>query len=264
MSDDEAWRYRKAQQLGLTDTRPVTPATPAGPAADVRGPAPVTPPVPRPSPVARPPAAPPIRPQPAAASPMTTGSGRLTRIGGAAAALVLAATAGWGLHSAIGPRLAPADLPMPVQAPVPAPAPAPTTAPEVAAPAVPAAEIALPAAVIEPRPQVIARAPEPAAAEPPAPARPRPVKAAPITGPSFNCRYASTDAQQMICASPTLARLDGAVAAAYRVAVERGGAAAERRLDREQAAFLNARGACRTPACITRLATRRLKRLERY
>lgn len=64
----------------------------------------------------------------------------------------------------------------------------------------------------------------------------------------------------MICADAELGRLDQWSADAYRAALRRG--ADEIRLDRAQAAFLNARDACKDARCVSRLTRRRIRSLD--
>lgn len=297
MSEDD-WRYRKAQQLGLIDDRPL------GASGDGRRPAAPVPPHAGWTPA--PPPAPPkaARPQSRASiEKANDGPSRLAFAGGTAIALLVAAGAGWLLNDAVGQRsmaefpppvvavadpvnppvrtseaaarsgtatrpdtlalpvdavLQPADLPPEQAPPVQEP---PVEVPPLQAPPVQAPP---PAPVVAAAPAVVA----PRAARPP---KPRVVLArdsgvfAPTRGgrPSFNCRRARSRDSQLICASPELSGLDREMAQAYRAAVRRSGGWGEARLDRDQSAFLNARSACQTAPCIARLYYRRLDRLDR-
>lgn len=80
--------------------------------------------------------------------------------------------------------------------------------------------------------------------------------------PSFDCSRAGASVNQMICNDPALAGLDVAVARGYRRAVTGRNPDTERRLDRSQAAFLNARNECQTSRCVARLYRQRLAQLR--
>lgn len=296
MADDD-WRYRKAQQLGLIDDRPL------GVPGDGR----------RPDPIRQRPDWPSAAPAMAtsASAPRSKrgsptpadGPRRLAFAGGTALALLVAAGAGWLLNDAVGERAmtdfpppaiataaveattspaaaasaalpsadtAPADLPPPVAPPVQPPLEAPPPeAPPLQAPPVetPAPVVATPRAVSSPAARAAAP-PKPrfVVASQPGVARRRSDGALAVAArgrPSFNCRRARSRDSQLICASPELSGLDRELARSYRAAVRRGGAGAEEWLDRGQSAFLNARSACQTAPCIARLYYRRLDRLDR-
>jgi uncharacterized protein YecT (DUF1311 family) len=86
-----------------------------------------------------------------------------------------------------------------------------------------------PAPVEHPGPPPI-QAPEPEPAPPPARV---------VTRPSFNCRYARSQAERMVCTDPQLAAADRRMAQAYRQALDAG--VPRQILDRQQAAWMAAR-----------------------
>lgn len=146
-------------------------------------------------------------------------------MGGVLAAAVLGIAFGF-----LGrPQLGQPAKPMP---PAAAPgADALTDAPTVAAPAAPAAvSVETPAPPPVARQVTVAVAPEPAAPQPvrrPAPPpRPEPVVIAapepPIARPSFNCAYARSRSERMVCGDPQLARLDRRLNRAFAAAVDAG------------------------------------------
>ena len=271
MTGNEDWRFERAQQLGLIDTRPISLQTRGVPEA---APRPVrSPVVPRPAEPA------PVVPLPARQPLVRRTEPRrlLARICGSAAALLLAASAGWVLRDMLG------DTPRRLHETAIAVVRAPTTSPLVAevAPRQPAlppnravskpvraegnelprggradsAEAAQPSGRAASRHDVAAAA-----------ARRLPAKAAtsrgPAPKPSFDCHRATASVNRMICRDGDLAALDVAMADQYRHAVRRGSLDDERRLDREQAAFLNARGDCLTATCIAAIYRQRLDALR--
>lgn len=88
--------------------------------------------------------------------------------------------------------------------------------------------------------------------------------AAPAQGvsPSFDCARAGTPAEFAICASPTLAALDRALAGSYRAARDRLGAAGRQRLLDDQRAWLARRDGCGgDPACLAGVMQSRIDAL---
>ena len=304
MMPDDDWRYRKAQQLGLIDDRPLaatgdgrhpaaaaTLALPRNESAATWMPGDFTP----------------RSTGNADAAAATDGPRRLAFVGGTAIALLVATGAGWLLNDALSERSI-AEFPLPAR-PEASFAMRPTqSAPAIAA-AAPVIEAAAPVigaaapdvdaagrANASPLPALPSPRPAARMATPPVasslqsvvvrPSSPIVVPAAlspsvrvtaPSTfdaavarrgqarlavtvrgRPSFNCRRAQTRDSRLICASPELAGLDREMVRSYRSAVRRGGRADEYWLDKEQAAFLNARSACQTAPCIARLYYRRL------
>lgn len=121
---------------------------------------------------------------------------------------------------------APAPVPAPVAAPAPAATPAP---PPVAAPA-----------------------------PPPAP----PVRSAGTAQPSFNCRYARSRSERMVCSDPQLARSDRAMSSMFYQALASGDGDVRRELRRTRDRFLAARDRCPTPACVAASYDRRMDEIE--
>lgn len=111
------------------------------------------------------------------------------------------------------------------------------------------------------------RAPPPAVAE----ARPEPRRSAPAPvaerepersfSPSFNCRYARTRAERIVCAEPRLSAADRALNRAYEAAIARG--ADRRELRDEQDQWLRVRErAAPDPGAIEDAYRRRIRELE--
>ena len=107
-----------------------------------------------------------------------------------------------------------------------------------------------PAPAPEPEPEPAA--PEPKAAPPePEPPQPEPQAKRTAASPSFNCRYAKTATEKMVCASPALAAKDREMASIYYAAMADADAATRAHLRRSRDAFLARRERCGTPACVT-------------
>ena len=145
------------------------------------------------------------------------------------------------------PAQPPAASAPPAAAPRPAPAPAP-------APRQPARVAASPAA---PRPPAVAPAPRQAARQP-ARAAVEPARGA---GPSFNCRYARTRSERMVCGDPGLAALDRSLNAAFEEAVA--GGVDRRTLRAAQDRWLGAREAASDdPDAVADVYRRRIEELR--
>jgi uncharacterized protein YecT (DUF1311 family) len=143
-------------------------------------------------------------------------------------------------------RLAAIDMKTVAEPKVTPPAPEPAvvqTAERSPVPAPPA-----PAPAPAPRP----RLPEPprAKVEPPrakaAPERPRPA----LARPSFNCRYARTRTEQMVCADEALAARDREMASQYYSAIAVADSETRRVLRGTRDRFLAVRERCSTPGCV--------------
>lgn len=119
----------------------------------------------------------------------------------------------------------------------PAPVEAPAVAPPSAAPPAPA--------------------PAPAAAPPPQPTRP-----AGTAQPSFNCRYARSRSERMVCSDPQLARSDRAMSSLFYQELAAGDGDVRRELRRTRDRFLAARDRCPTPACVAATYDRRMDEIE--
>lgn len=125
------------------------------------------------------------------------------------------------------PRVAPPPPPPP---PPPAPRPAPVRK-------------ATPAPRPAPRP-----APEPEREVEPAP-RPTPPSVA-RARPSFNCNYARSRVEKMICGSPSLAAKDKAMAARYHEAVDAAPVSTRRAITGSRASFIARRDRCSSESCV--------------
>lgn len=70
--------------------------------------------------------------------------------------------------------------------------------------------------------------------------------------PSFDCRKASTQVENMICDSPRLAALDSELADAYRTALrDSPWASANRRIRSDQTAWIARRNQCQSSRCLS-------------
>lgn len=140
--------------------------------------------------------------------------------------------------------------PMPKIAPRPAPAAAPTpTEPTPTEPAPP-----------RPAPPEPAR---PVTAPPPRAAQPRATPPLRVTArPSFNCRYAKTSTERMICASPALAAKDREMASLYYALLARAEPATRAHLRRSRDWFLTRREQCGSESCVAAAYTSRVAELR--
>lgn len=134
--------------------------------------------------------------------------------------------------------LAGAQLPSP-------PVELPPVTPAPAAPAPPAPGFAPPREIVQPLPRKAA---------PPVP-RPAPVASA---RPSFNCRYARTRGERLICASPQLAAADRAMSSLYFSAIAEADPATKRRIRASRDPFLRARDRCPNAACVADIYDQRI------
>lgn len=293
MSDNEAWRQKRAEELGLVDTGPSfgraafpsPPRRPRAVAEDTVDPMRLPEaPARQAGPTA---AAPPIWPQAVRVPPLRRGT-RPVLPGWARpeliiAALIVAAMLGWMARSALLPGTSTpvatvSDVPTSVAAPptVPVaarpslPAPPPPrvepAAPDVALRAEPPAVAAVTERVAKPFPPTTATADEAAASRPPVTSRAR-YPARPVAAPgrsfkpSFNCRLARSAVTQMICADARLAALDVEMAARYRAAVRGIDPEAEQLIETDQSTFLNTRSRCNSQACVSRAYEDRIDEL---
>ncbi|HEX8622506.1 MAG TPA: hypothetical protein VF718_11085 [Allosphingosinicella sp.] len=140
-------------------------------------------------------------------------------------------------------------LPKIVAAPQPS---APPGAPPQIAIVEPAAPIR-PVPPVEPPPE---RAKAPAAEE-----RPRPVRV--TARPSFNCRYARTGTEKMVCASPRLAARDREMASLWYALMADADPATRGHLRRSRDAFLGRRERCGSEACVDSAYVSRMAELRR-
>ena len=109
-------------------------------------------------------------------------------------------------------------------------------------------------------PTVIANAPDPATRFA------RPAHAVALPGrdfkPSFNCRRAKAQVNRMICADPELSALDNALSASFYAAQRRLDFAGLQALHADQTAFLNERQRCATPGCVAAIYRERIGQLR--
>lgn len=130
--------------------------------------------------------------------------------------------------------------------------------------------VAGPAADVPPAPPTeVATAPRPAADQPatPAPARQDIVRAetpsAPgMARPSFNCRYAKTATEKMVCGSPLLAARDRQMASVYYAVMANADADTRNHLRRSRDSFLVRRERCGSEACVTAAYTARIAEIR--
>lgn len=139
--------------------------------------------------------------------------------------------------------------------PPPPPAPPPRSATTRSAPPAPPPTRAPSRPVPPPRPAPVAAR----ASEPPSRIEPAPIVA---SRPSFNCRYAHTRSERLVCASSGLAGRDRAMASAYYGAVARADAGGKARLRASRDAFLARRERCGTEACVAAAYDRRIAELR--
>jgi uncharacterized protein YecT (DUF1311 family) len=91
----------------------------------------------------------------------------------------------------------------------------------------------------------------PASAAEPAPANAPPAPETRVTvRPSFNCRYAKTSTEKMVCASPRLAAQDREMASHFYALMANADPATRAHLRRSRDAFLARREQCRTEGCV--------------
>lgn len=151
-------------------------------------------------------------------------------------------------------RLATIGLTGPLPKIVAAPQPsAPPGAPPQVAIVEPGAPVRPVPPVEPPRPAIEKRA---AAEGPPAPAR--------VTArPSFNCRYARTGTEKMVCGSPRLAARDREMASLWYALMARADPATRTHLRRSRDAFLDRRERCGSESCVGAAYASRMAELRR-
>ena len=174
-----------------------------------------------------------------AAQAAADGSGMVFHMEGAEPIIYRLATAG-GLGGA---------------APAPAPAAAPP-GPQAAAPPSPPPPVAQ-----AERPARGTPAPEPS----PAPAQqPRqPVEARSAASPSFNCSYARSRSELMVCGSASLAAKDRQMAAIYYAAMANADVGTRNHLRRSRDAFLVRRERCGSEDCVRAIYDARIQEIRR-
>ncbi len=114
-----------------------------------------------------------------------------------------------------------------------------------------------------PAPPVVAATPAdpPVAVSDPAPVA-DPLAPAAAARPSFNCRSARTQGEVAVCASPTLAGLDRAMAAQYRASVARADANQGMLLRETRDRFLGYRDRCPSDSCIANTYRGRMREID--
>lgn len=168
-----------------------------------------------------------------AAQAAADGSGLVYSLDGAEP--IIARLAAFGVKSGGDPQLASAD-------------PAPS---EVA-----------PAAPVAPPAPSEARTPAPAPATSPRPPPPPRARPASTAQPSFNCRYARSRSERMVCSDAELARRDRAMSSMFYQALAAGDGTVRRELRRSRDHFLAVRDRCATPGCVAATYDRRMDEIE--
>lgn len=154
----------------------------------------------------------------------------------------------------------------PVAQPAPAPDPEvfrPAPEPQVVvAPRVPVRPT--PPLVTEERAQPVSRPPQ--RFKPEEPVRERIQRGPPARAltarPSFNCRYARSRVEKMICASETLAARDREMSAFYFRTQEETDSVTRRQLSASRLRFLASRDRCRSESCVAEAYDRRMDEID--
>ena len=123
----------------------------------------------------------------------------------------------------------------------PAPEPALVAAPPPSAPRAPTARAPTPAPVPPARPKSQAA---------PRASQPAPVRAAATSRPSFNCRYARSSSERMVCSSDRLAAKDRAMSSLFYSALADADGRTRTALRRSRDRFLSYRERCGSEACV--------------
>lgn len=124
------------------------------------------------------------------------------------------------------------------------------------------------AAPRRPTPVIEAPAPAPAPAAPevreipPAPPRIAAAPPRPVVQPSFNCRYASSRSERMVCGDPELARLDRRLDRAFERAVASGIPYRELRAEQDDWLSIREDAARRSPDAVGSIYRQRIAELE--
>jgi hypothetical protein len=112
-----------------------------------------------------------------------------------------------------------------------------------------------------PRPQA-AEPPPPPPAPPPPPPESRPTRTVDAANPSFNCRFARTRSERMVCGSGRLAALDRAMSARYYEALSGSDSRVRGDLRRSRDRFLAHRDRCRDEDCVAQAYRDRIDEIE--
>jgi len=116
-----------------------------------------------------------------------------------------------------------------------------------------------------PRSQPVVDLPEPAPAPreiAPAPPRIAAAPSPPLAQPSFNCRYAGTRSERMVCADPELARLDRRLDRAFQQAVGSGIPYRELRAEQDDWLAIREDAARRSPNAVESVYRQRIAELN--
>ncbi|MCP3733201.1 hypothetical protein M9978_22615 [Sphingomonas sp. MG17] len=105
--------------------------------------------------------------------------------------------------------------------------------------------------------------PAPARQEAQAPPKAGPARVQGSTRPSFNCRYARSRVEKIICSSATLAKHDRQMSSAFYSALARADAPTRAKLRASRDRFLGARDRCDSEACIATSYRQRMAEIER-
>jgi hypothetical protein len=175
------------------------------------------------------------------------GSGLVYQMDGAEPIVYRLATFGVGRRS-VGP------MPAPLRAPA-----APTQVASTRPPSQPASTRSPPLPPPAPPPPV--GAPAPHAALPPPPPRQAPALLA--ARPAFNCRYAHTRTERLVCSSPALAAEDRSMSSVYYGTIAAADPAAKDRIRASRNAFLRRREQCGEDAgCVARAYRQRIAEIR--
>ena len=107
-----------------------------------------------------------------------------------------------------------------------------------------------------------APATQPKAAKPSPPPRQEPADERTAASPSFNCRYAKSRSEKLVCSSPALAAKDRQMASIYYAAMANSDAATRRHLRRSRDSFLVRRERCATEECVTAIYNARIAEIR--
>jgi alkylhydroperoxidase/carboxymuconolactone decarboxylase family protein YurZ len=186
-----------------------------------------------------------------AAQAAADGSGLVYHMEGAEPIVYRLATAG-----GVSPRATQmAEAPQQAQQPAPVPIPAPPPMPHQAEAQAPQQPQQQPRGM--PAPQ---RAPESAPA--PAP-KAEPAQARTAASPSFNCRYARSRSERLVCSSGSLAAKDRQMASIYYAAMANGDTGTRSHLRRSRDAFLARRDRCGSAECVDAVYSARIQEIRR-
>jgi len=190
-----------------------------------------------------------------AAQAAADGSGLVYHMEGAEPIIYRLATAG-----GVTPRMAHLEPVTPPQAQAQAqPQPAPATAP-------PPAPAAAPAPTPQQRPEARGTpAPQRESAQASSQPQPkaRPAQQRTSASPSFNCSYARTRSERLVCSNGSLAAKDRQMAAIYYAAMANADVGTRAHLRRSRDAFLSRRERCGSEDCVISIYDARIQEIRR-